>query len=59
MLAVIAAIFLPLAFMIGLFGVNVAGIPGSTDPDACAIFTATLFGLGNLGYLVLRWRKWV
>lgn len=45
--------------MIGLFGVNVAGIPGSTDPDACAIFTATLFGLGNLGYLVLRWRKWV
>ena len=34
LLSVVAAIFLPLGFLTGLLGVNVAGIPGTDSPWA-------------------------
>lgn len=43
-LGVVATVFLPLGFLTGLLGINVAGIPGTHDPAAfwmvCAILTA-------------------
>lgn len=33
-LSVVAAIFLPLGFLTGLFGINVGGMPGVDDPSA-------------------------
>lgn len=59
LLSVIAAIFLPLGFITGLFGVNLAGIPGARSPYAFALlgaFTAVL-GIGLL-YLFKR-TKWL
>lgn len=41
-LSVIAAIFLPLGFLTGLLGVNVAGIPGADNPQAFMIFCLIL-----------------
>ena len=44
--SLIAAIFLPLSFLTGLLGINVAGIPGSSDPNAfllaCGILVAVV-----------------
>jgi zinc transporter len=42
LLSVIAAVFLPLGFLTGLFGVNVQGIPGAEDPQAFWIFCGIL-----------------
>ncbi len=47
MLSVISAIFLPLGFLTGLFGVNVGGIPGSDNVDAFWLFC------GLLGIIVI------
>jgi zinc transporter len=57
-LSVIAAIFLPLGFLTGLFGVNVAGMPGTGHPDAFLILCGIMVAIGIILYLVLRWIKW-
>jgi len=41
-LSVVAAVFLPLGFLTGLLGVNIAGIPGADVPQAFAWFCALL-----------------
>jgi zinc transporter len=57
-LSVIAAIFLPLGFLTGLFGVNVAGMPGTDDPNAFLILCSSMVLIGLVLYVVLRWIKW-
>ncbi|WP_243695795.1 zinc transporter ZntB [Rhodovulum marinum] len=57
-LSIVAAIFLPLGFLTGLFGVNVAGVPGLEWPWAFAVLVAVnvLLGLGLLAlFRALRW----
>ncbi|WP_327794252.1 zinc transporter ZntB [Harenicola maris] len=58
-LSVIAAIFLPLGFLSGLFGVNVGGMPGMENPTAFWILCAlcALLGLGL--YLWFKLTKWL
>ncbi len=58
-LSIVAAIFLPLSFLTGVFGMNVAGLPGTESPTAF-FFVASgmgLLGLGLVGFM--RWRKWL
>ncbi|MCR9269386.1 MAG: zinc transporter ZntB [Hyphomonadaceae bacterium] len=51
-LAIISAVFLPLGFFTGLFGVNIGGMPGVESAYAFAIFCAALVGLtAGLMYL--------
>ena len=51
-LAIISAVFLPLGFFTGLFGVNIGGMPGVESPYAFALFCALLVALtGGLLYL--------
>lgn len=51
-LAIISAIFLPLGFFTGLFGVNIGGMPGVESRYAFAAFCAALVVLtGGLLYL--------
>jgi zinc transporter len=51
-LAIISAVFLPLGFFTGLFGVNIGGMPGVDSPYAFALFCAALVALtGGLLYL--------
>ena len=57
LLSVIAAIFLPLGFLTGLFGVNVAGMPGTESPMAFVILTLAMIGIGIAGALALRWLR--
>jgi zinc transporter len=58
-LSVVAAIFLPLGFLTGLFGINVGGMPGVDNPVAFWLVAAGC-GLIGLALLILfRMKKWL
>lgn len=58
-LAIITAIFLPLSFMTGLLGMNVAGIPLTTQPWAFSVW-ALIFAAVLTGQIVLLRRvRWL
>lgn len=57
-LSVIAAIFLPLGFLTGLLGINVAGIPGANDPNAFVVFICILIGLVVTQVFIFKKMKW-
>lgn len=57
-LSIVAAIFLPLGFLTGLFGMNVAGLPGINWPSAFLVVSMSMLALA-VGLLILfRWLKW-
>ena len=58
-LSIVAAIFLPLSFLTGIFGMNVGGLPGTENPAAFLLLTLGmgLIGAGLIGFM--RWRKWL
>jgi zinc transporter len=58
-LSVIAAVFLPLGFLTGLLGINVAGLPGAETPWAFAAVCAILAVLAGLELWLLRRLKWI
>lgn len=53
-LAVVAAVFLPLGLLTGLLGINVGGIPGSDNPYAFLVVTALLVVLGGLQWWLFK-----
>ena len=53
-LSIVAAIFLPMGFLTGLFGVNVAGMPGMDAAWAFPALTVATIAMGLLVFLVLR-----
>jgi zinc transporter len=56
-LSLVSTVFLPLGFVTGLLGVNVAGIPGSEVPFAFQLLTAGLVVLAVVEVLLFRrWR---
>jgi zinc transporter len=59
LLSVVAAIFLPLTFVTGLLGMNVAGLPGTESPFGFVISAVVMvtLGIGLVGYF--RWRRWL
>jgi zinc transporter len=59
LLSVVAAVFLPLTFVTGLLGMNVAGLPGTVSPYGFAIATVVMIGLGIGLLLFFKWRKWL
>ena len=58
-LSIVAAIFLPLSFLTGVFGMNVAGMPGLEHPNAFNIMTGSMLvlAIAVIGYM--RWKKWM
>jgi zinc transporter len=58
LLSVITVIFLPLGFLTGLMGINVAGLPGADWPGAFWVFLILLFAILALQLIWLRWRRW-
>ncbi|WP_299287623.1 zinc transporter ZntB [uncultured Tateyamaria sp.] len=58
-LSIVAAVFLPLGFLTGLFGVNVAGMPGVDVPWAFAALCAGLVVLTAAAIWVLRRMRWI
>jgi zinc transporter len=58
-LSLVTAIFLPLSFLTGIFGMNVAGLPGTENPQAFTWLGLSMLGIavGIAGYMV--WKKWM
>jgi zinc transporter len=59
LLSVVAAIFLPLSFLTGLLGMNVAGLPGTEASYGFAASAATMIAIGIGLILFFRWKKWI
>jgi len=59
LLSVVAAIFLPLTFVTGLLGMNVAGLPGTTNPAAFAMAVITMIALGVGLAAFFKWMRWI
>ena len=58
-LSIAAAIFLPLGFLTGLFGVNIGGMPGIENPWAFATLCLSMVGLAALMFVVLKAIRWL
>jgi zinc transporter len=58
-LSVVAAIFLPLGFLTGLFGINVGGIPLANDPLGFVEISVLLIVISLLQIALFRWRRWL
>ena len=59
LLSIVATIFLPLSFLTGVFGMNVAGLPGIENPAA---FRLLALGMTALAFILLGfmwWKKWL
>ncbi|NIV18692.1 MAG: zinc transporter ZntB [Woeseiaceae bacterium] len=59
LLSVVAAIFLPLTFVTGLLGMNVAGLPGTVNPNAFVIAAIVMALLGVALVALFRWKRWL
>lgn len=58
-LSVVAAIFLPLGFITGLFGINVGGMPGVESAAAFWIVVAGCIVIGGLLVLLFKALDWL
>jgi len=58
-LSIVAAIFLPLAFLTGLMGMNVAGLPGTVSPWSFWIVVLLMFAAAGVILVIFRIRKWL
>lgn len=58
-ITILAALFVPLSFITGLLGMNVAGIPGTETPYAFALVVALMAAGFAGGLAVLKWRGWL
>ncbi len=58
-LSIVAAIFLPITFVTGIFGMNVAGLPGTDEPAAFLMVAASM-AVVSVGVIVFfRMRGWL
>jgi zinc transporter len=58
-LSIVAAIFLPLSFLTGLMGMNVAGLPGTVDPWSFWILVLMMLGIAAFILVIFRIRRWL
>jgi zinc transporter len=57
-LSLVTAVFLPLSFLTGVFGMNVAGLPGTEDPKAFLYLASTMVILAIALLIGMLWKKW-
>jgi zinc transporter len=57
-LSIFTALFLPLGFLTGLFGVNLAGMPGAEGGGAFGLFAGALVLIGVLQIVLFRLMRW-
>ncbi|MEH6557928.1 MAG: zinc transporter ZntB [Oceanicoccus sp.] len=57
-LSIVALIFLPITFVTGIFGMNVAGLPGIDNPDAFLVVTGSMAVISIAVIVLLKIKKW-
>ena len=58
-LSIVAAIFLPLGFLTGLLGVNLAGMPGTENPVAFVILAGVSLAAGIALFILFKFARWL
>ncbi len=58
-LSLVAAIFLPLSFLSGVFGMNVAGLPGTENASAFLYVCLGMAGTMMVSIVFFWWRRWL
>jgi zinc transporter len=58
-LSLVAAIFIPLGFLTGLLGVNIAGIPGAEYPYAFSIFIILMLIIVSFQIWIFKRKNWI
>ncbi|MDQ3583981.1 MAG: Mg2+/Co2+ transporter, partial [Pseudomonadota bacterium] len=56
-LSVVTAIFMPITLITGIFGMNVAGLPGLQDGSAFWWVMLGMAGVALMALLLLHWRR--
>ncbi len=59
LLSLVTAIFLPLGFLTGLLGINIAGIPGADYNSAFLIFCGILLIIAITEITIFKIKKWI
>ena len=59
LLTVVATLLLPAGLLTGLFGINVAGMPGAESEWAFVGVAFLIPALAILEFVILRWLKWI
>ncbi|MCV2884107.1 zinc transporter ZntB [Aestuariibacter sp. AA17] len=57
-LSLVTLVFLPLSFLTGVFGMNVAGLPGTETPNAFIYLSSVMGVIALLITAVMVWKKW-
>jgi zinc transporter len=57
-LSLVTAVFLPLSFLSGVFGMNVAGLPGTEEPQAFHYLVLSMGVLAVALLITMLWKKW-
>ncbi len=58
-LSILSAVFMPISFVTGLFGVNLAGMPGAQNAGGFWMLSGSLVCVTAGTLLALRWKKWI
>lgn len=58
-LSIVTAIFLPLSFLTGVFGMNVGGLPGTENSDFFHYLVAAMVLILIFIVGIMYWRKWL
>jgi len=59
LLSIVAAVFLPLSFLTGLFGMNVAGLPGLEWAGSFLVICLMMLAVAAFILVIFRRRKWL
>jgi zinc transporter len=59
LLSIVAVIFMPLSFLVGLLGVNLSGIPGANSPWAFTVLCIILVTISAGTLSAFRYKKWL
>ena len=58
-LSIVGSIFLPLGFLTGLFGINIAGMPGTESDSAFWIFSFLMLLIIGIEYWLFKSNDWI
>ncbi|WP_218311543.1 zinc transporter ZntB [Alteromonas antoniana] len=58
-LSMVTAIFLPLSFLTGVFGMNVGGLPGTDSQDAFTLLMGAMGVLAVFMLIAMLWKRWL
>lgn len=58
-LSIVTAIFLPLSFLTGVFGMNIGGLPGIENQNAFILLSGIMVVAAALIYLIMKFKNWL